>query len=99
MTRIPATTARQSFSEVVNRASYGGQRFALMRNGKIAAGIVSAADLQLLESLEDLTDVRDAERIRAAIKSGREKVMPWDEVKKGLISKKRKPKAGNKRRP
>lgn len=84
MTRIPAANARQRFAEVVNQAAYGGKRFAVTKNGKIAVGIVPAADLKLLEHLEDLEDIREAEKIRARIKSGREKLIPWEKVKREL---------------
>ncbi len=84
MTRIPAANARQRFAEVVNQAAYGGKRFAVTKNGKIAVGIVPAADLKLLEQLEDLEDIREAEKIRARIKSGKEKLIPAAEVKREL---------------
>jgi len=81
MTRIPAADARQRFAEVVNQAAYGGKRFAVTKNGKIAVGIVPAADLKLLEHLEDLEDIREADKALAEIESGRRKPIPWEKAK------------------
>lgn len=78
MTKMTATAARDSFAEVVNRASYRGERIALERHGKTIAAIISAEDLELLEALEDRIDLAAA---RKALKEPRR---PWDEVKAEL---------------
>jgi prevent-host-death family protein len=44
--------AKSRFSELVNRASYGGERFLIERRGKAVGAIVSAADLARLEGEE-----------------------------------------------
>ncbi|WP_231332861.1 type II toxin-antitoxin system Phd/YefM family antitoxin [Actinomadura graeca] len=47
----PVTEARKEFADLVNRVAYTGERVALTRRGKIMAALVSAEDLELLESL------------------------------------------------
>ncbi|WP_207945254.1 type II toxin-antitoxin system Phd/YefM family antitoxin, partial [Actinomadura rubrisoli] len=57
----PVTEARKEFADLVNRVAYTGERVALTRRGKIMAALVSAEDLELLESLRsgrlDLTQL------------------------------------------
>jgi prevent-host-death family protein len=57
-----ATTveARNSFSELVNRAAYGKERVVLKRRGKAVAAVVPIDDVDLLRLLEDEIDIRDA---------------------------------------
>jgi len=45
------TEARKEFADLVNRVAYTGERVALTRRGKVMAALVSAEDLELLESL------------------------------------------------
>ncbi|WP_131740241.1 type II toxin-antitoxin system Phd/YefM family antitoxin [Actinomadura roseirufa] len=60
----PVTEARKEFADLVNRVAYTGERVALTRRGKIMAALVSAEDLELLESLRagryDLTQTGPA---------------------------------------
>jgi prevent-host-death family protein len=60
----PVTEARKEFADLVNRVAYTGERVALTRRGKVMAAIVSAEDLELLESLRagrlDLTQAGPA---------------------------------------
>ncbi|WP_241228483.1 type II toxin-antitoxin system Phd/YefM family antitoxin [Corynebacterium hylobatis] len=51
--------------EVVNRATFAGERTAVTRHGKAVAAIVSVEDLALLDELErraDLEALRQARR-------------------------------------
>lgn len=66
---------RDRLSEVLGRAMYGGERIGVTRNGKLAAVVVSVADLDALEDFEMRQDVEayreaktgdDGERISAA---------------------------------
>ena len=79
MTRLAASAVRDSFSETVNRVAFKGERIALERHGKTIAGLVSAEDLELLQMLEDQTDLAAA---RKALKErgGRD----WSKVKASL---------------
>ncbi|HEU5027817.1 MAG TPA: type II toxin-antitoxin system Phd/YefM family antitoxin [Spirillospora sp.] len=60
----PVTEARKEFADLVNRVAYTGERVALTRRGKVMAALVSAEDLELLESLRagrlDLTQTGSA---------------------------------------
>ena len=78
MPKMSATAARDSFSDMVNRAAYKGERIALERHGKTVAAIVSAEDLELLEALEDRIDFDAARR---ALKEPRRN---WNKVKAEL---------------
>jgi prevent-host-death family protein len=49
----PVTEARAEFADLVNRVAYSGERIALTRRGKVMAALVSAEDLELLESLRE----------------------------------------------
>jgi len=60
MTTLTATQARRQLPEMLNRAAYGGERIAIKRRGKVLAAVVPAADLELLQRLEDEHDIRAA---------------------------------------
>lgn len=62
---------RRELSDVLGRAMYGGERVGVTRNGKLAAVVISVADLEALEGFEmreDLAAYRDA---KAADDGGR----------------------------
>jgi prevent-host-death family protein len=48
---MTVTQARAEFADLVNRVAYTGEPVALTRRGKVMAALVSAEDLELLESL------------------------------------------------
>ncbi|MEW2359286.1 type II toxin-antitoxin system Phd/YefM family antitoxin [Spirillospora sp. NPDC029432] len=57
------TEARKELADLVNRVAYTGERVALTRRGKVMAALVSAEDLELLESLrEGRIDLTEAGR-------------------------------------
>ncbi|MDX3283937.1 type II toxin-antitoxin system Phd/YefM family antitoxin [Streptomyces scabiei] len=53
---IPVTQARAELAELINRVVYGGERVVVTRHGKPLVALVSAADLEQLESLQEPTD-------------------------------------------
>lgn len=55
---IPVTQARAELAELINRVVYGGERVVVTRHGKPLVALVSAADLQRLESEE--TEAQEA---------------------------------------
>ena len=71
MTKISTAEARNQFAEVINRASFGKERFVLTRRGKELAAIVPVEDLALLEELEDQMDIEAA---KAALAESDERV-------------------------
>jgi prevent-host-death family protein len=56
MIKVSASTARDGFPELITRAGYGGERIVVERRGKAIAAIISYADLERLEALEDVID-------------------------------------------
>jgi PHD/YefM family antitoxin component YafN of YafNO toxin-antitoxin module len=83
MTVLDVSTVRETFAETVNRVSYGSERVAIRRHGKIMAGIVSAEDLALLEAI-NAQDVKEARAALAKAKAKGEKPLAWTEAKKQL---------------
>jgi prevent-host-death family protein len=77
MIRLPASEAREKFSEVLSEVSYGGQRMVLQRHGKDLVAMIPVEDLALLEELEDRADLVDVKAAMAA-KAPR---IPWGKVK------------------
>lgn len=47
---IPMTQARSELAELINRVVHGGEHVVLTRHGKRLVALVSAADLERLES-------------------------------------------------
>lgn len=78
--RLPASKARERFAELLNEVSVRGGRIVLERHGKSVAAVISVADLQLLEALEDKYDVDTAREALAESDSR----IPWKELKKKL---------------
>ncbi len=64
---IDSSNARNSFTGVVNRVSYGHERLVVRRHGRDLAAVIPMEDLELLEraieEAEDRIDVDEAERI------------------------------------
>lgn len=82
MAKLSAAEARNEFSEILNRASFGKERIVLTRRGKDLAAIVPIEDLELLERLEDRIDLEDA---RAALAEVRESgTVTWEKIKSDL---------------
>jgi prevent-host-death family protein len=75
MTKISTAEARNDFADVINRASFGKERFVLTRRGKKLVAIVPVEDLDLLEDLEDQMDVAAA---KAALAESDERVSYQD---------------------
>jgi len=62
MTTLSIAEARNNLADAINRVSYGGERVVFARRGKPVAALVSAADLALLEQIEDDEDIRAARK-------------------------------------
>jgi len=77
--KVTASATRQNFSDIVNRAAYGGERIIVHRRKKPVAAVVPIEDLEFLEKLEDEIDVKAA---REALKDPR--TIPWETIKKKL---------------
>lgn len=55
---IPVTQARAELAELINRVVYGGERVVVTRHGKPLVALVSAADLERLESGAEAAEER-----------------------------------------
>lgn len=84
MTVLDVTQVRDEFAETVNRASYGRERIAIRRRGKVIAAVVSADDLKLLEQLSMLQDVEDVKQALADAAAKGERPILWEKAKKRL---------------
>ncbi|HVP53566.1 MAG TPA: type II toxin-antitoxin system Phd/YefM family antitoxin [Candidatus Eisenbacteria bacterium] len=77
--KLTASSARQNFSDMVNRAAYGGERIIVHRRKKPVAAVVPIQDLELIERIEDEIDLAAARR---ALKEPG--TIPWETVRKKL---------------
>jgi len=77
--KLTASTARQNFSDILNRAAYRGERVIVHRGKKPVAAVVPIEDVELLEKLEDEIDIAAA---REALKEPG--TIPWETIKKKL---------------
>ncbi len=57
---------RSQLSDVLGRAMYAGERIGVTRNGKLAAVVISVADLEALEEFEMAQDAATYRAARAA---------------------------------
>ncbi len=80
MIRLPASQARERFSEILNQVSYGHERMMLQRHGKDVAAMISADDLKRLEELEDRADLLEMDRV---LGEG-DTAIPWNQAKSEL---------------
>ncbi|MBQ0962185.1 MULTISPECIES: type II toxin-antitoxin system Phd/YefM family antitoxin [Streptomyces] len=55
---IPVTQARAELADLINRVVYGGERVVVTRHGKPLVALVSAADLERLEEIQDSPDAQ-----------------------------------------
>ncbi len=78
--KLPASQARERFSEILNQVAYGHERIVLQRHGKDVAAIISADDLARFEELEDRADLREMNRVLAK----GETPIPWEKAKRSL---------------
>ncbi len=82
MSHVSTVTARDQFSDLINRAAYGKERVVLTRRGKKVAAVVPMEDIELLRVLEDHIDLEDA---RAALGEAKRKgTIPWEKIKADL---------------
>src|SRR5262249_23582610 len=78
-TRLAATEARNSLSEVLLRV-FKGERIVLQRHGRDLAALIPMEDCEWLEKLEDLLDIADAKRVLA--EGGRP--IPYEKLRRRL---------------
>ncbi len=64
-TTISIADARSAFGDIINRAHYADERVVLEKRGKPVAALISIADLETLEALENAADIRALEEAKA----------------------------------
>ncbi|MEU2064030.1 type II toxin-antitoxin system Phd/YefM family antitoxin [Streptomyces sp. NPDC013455] len=72
---IPVTQARAELADLINRVVYGGERVVVTRHGKPLVALVSAADLERLDALDEPAEeqiVSSVSRVREAGSAPRE---------------------------
>lgn len=60
MTTVSMTEARHDFADLADQVRINGERVCISKNNKPALALVPLEDLQLLEMLEDMIDLREA---------------------------------------
>jgi prevent-host-death family protein len=76
--QFSTSTARTQFAEIISRAEYAGERTIVHRRKRPVAAVVPIEDLELIERYEDELDRRLIKKAR------KEKMIPWEQVKKEL---------------
>jgi PHD/YefM family antitoxin component YafN of YafNO toxin-antitoxin module len=74
---------REPLSAAVEKVKQTRRRLPIRRNGKIIGAVVSADDLEVLEEI-DRQDLATHRKAMARVKNGKEKLIPWSEVKRKL---------------
>lgn len=69
MTTLALADARKVFGAIVDRVRYQGESIVLTANGKPAAALVPVEAWEILQRLEDSSDVRAARRALAEVKA------------------------------
>lgn len=82
-TQVTTRELRDQLSEVLGRAMYGGERIGVTRHGKLAAVVVSVADLESLEEFELGQDLAAYREAKAADDGQR---VSLEELRHGLAS-------------
>lgn len=86
-TLLTSRSARENFSEVLNRAAFAKERVAIHRHGKPIAYVVSVEDAALLESLEDAADLQAFRAAKKEFEASGEAAIPWRKVQTKLRAK------------
>ncbi len=80
---VPISDAREELAYLANRVNYSGERAVLTRAGEAIAALISVADLELLERLEDAADAAAAHTAKADPEYGLPRI-PLDDLKAEL---------------
>ncbi len=79
MTVLSITEAREHLADYADRVAFKGERLCVKRNGKLTFAMVSVEDMNLLEALEDIIDIEEAQKALS-----RNKFTSWKQAKKKL---------------
>ena len=78
---VSVSRLKNALSEYLSRAAYGGERIIVSSRGKPKAAVISMADLERLEELEDAQAAREA---LAAYQAG--ETVPYEEYRTELVA-------------
>ncbi|HCS60163.1 MAG TPA: antitoxin PHD [Microbacterium sp.] len=81
--KVSTRELRSQLSDVLGRTMYAGERIGVTRNGKLAAVMVSVADLEALEEFEMAQDVAAYREAKASDNGTR---VTLDELRADLAS-------------
>ncbi|MGW2638257.1 type II toxin-antitoxin system Phd/YefM family antitoxin [Streptomyces sp. NPDC001348] len=85
---IPVTQARAELADLINRVVYGGERVVVTRHGKPLVALVSAADLERLDAL----DQPEEERMISSVSQTRDATSaPREQRRFGIAAEHRRP--------
>ncbi|MFF4015771.1 type II toxin-antitoxin system Phd/YefM family antitoxin [Streptomyces sp. NPDC001843] len=85
---IPVTQARAELADLINRVVYGGERVVVTRHGKPLVALVSAADLERLDAL----DQPEEERVISSVSHTRDATSaPREQQRFGIAAEHRRP--------
>jgi prevent-host-death family protein len=65
MTRVEANQAQEKFAELISRVEDNQERIVIEQAGQAVAAVISYADLQRFEALEDALDAEFVRRAKA----------------------------------
>ena len=60
--KISTADARRNFADIVNKVACGDGSVILTRKGRSMAALVSIAELELLQQIEDHMDIKDSKK-------------------------------------
>ena len=83
-TTVSTREARQNFSDVITRVSYGKERVGITRRGEVIAYLVPVEAAEALEELEDAEDLRSAEAALADFEGSNEKAITLEDAAREL---------------
>ncbi len=85
---IPVTQARAELADLINQVVYGGERVVVTRHGKPLVALVSAADLERLEALDE----QAGEQVISSVSGVREpRSVPRGQQRFGIAAEHRRP--------
>ncbi|MFF9002794.1 type II toxin-antitoxin system Phd/YefM family antitoxin [Streptomyces achromogenes] len=87
---IPVTQARAELADLINRVVYGGERVVVTRHGKPLVALVSAADLERLDALDEPGEERIVSSVSGVHDAG---AVPSERQRFGIAAEHRRPDA------
>ncbi|MDN3259241.1 type II toxin-antitoxin system Phd/YefM family antitoxin [Streptomyces sp. CSDS2] len=87
---IPVTQARAELADLINRVVYGGERVVVSRHGKPLVALVSAADLERLDALDEPGEERVISSVSGVHDAG---AVPQERQRFGIAAEHRRPDA------